>query len=207
LTVAITHNNAPALVAGLTKRDKLFIVAAAFLFSIVVVGFAVANAQFAEKNLSISPNELRGVLSVINLPSSTDDSLRSTINVRATDEMIQLKIITNHQAISMLGIAIAIALVAIGFALFVLGTDGAFQLQAAGKGTASASAAGTAPGILCFILAAGLITVAIMHHESLSVGDFSPGGYVIAPAAGSTSASLPAQSTAGNSDLAKLYGN
>ena len=85
-----------------------------------------------------------------NLTASFSDPLNKAIlHAHAIDAVANLKLVANKQSIVVVAIAGAFALSAVGFALFFLGADGAFQLQAEqGIGGPRLLFAGTAPGLL-----------------------------------------------------------
>jgi hypothetical protein len=96
---------------------------------------------------------------------------------------VLLKAASNMQMIQVVAMACAFGLLAIGFALFVMGIESAFdmniQSQALGKVVISA----TAPGLACFVLVALIIGITIatrgeMKLEPMSLNYGYHGGYL-----------------------------
>ena len=63
----------------------------------------------------------------------------------------------------------AFALSALGFGLFLLGSDGVFKIIADTPNKASVAITGTAPGLLCFILAAWLVVVGVKREAKITL--------------------------------------
>lgn len=169
---AVQKQIAPDLVGALSRRAKLGIVLLAFLITSVAIGLSCVRILQTGDNLSLNSADQQNIAAIVGHPG-TDASLQATLTAHVTDEVIGLKAVTNHQSFSLLAIALAVGFLTIGFALFILGTDGAFRLEAADKGDKRLAAYGTAPGLLCFLLAAVLVVVVVTHSETIEVSAFN----------------------------------
>ena len=152
---------------GFTKRQKLCVVGGAIFavfvslaFAAWIMGDALRNMQFNQRDQEVV-NRLLG--------DTTDPLHKSMLRAHAIDTVANLKQIANRQSIIIVAFAGAFALCAIGFALFLLGADNALQLQTEpGRDGLKLLLAGTAPGMLCFVLAIILAGVALAHRSSIN---------------------------------------
>lgn len=91
---------------------------------------------------------------------------------RLLDAEIHLRAIQNQQTLSVVAMSVAFALMAIGFALFVMGAEGAFLLQGDVPNRGNFVLKSTAPGLLCFLLSASLVWIALTGRLSFSNSAF-----------------------------------
>ena len=155
-----------AIYEGLTGRQKLFVVGSAIFavfvslaFAAWVMGDTLRSTQFSQQDQE-AVNRLAG--------DTVDPLHKSILRAHAIDAVANLKQLANRQSIIMVAFAGAFALCAVGFALLLLGADGAFQLQAGqGKSGLKPWLAGTAPGISCLVLAMILAGMAVAHRSSI----------------------------------------
>lgn len=153
---------------GFTRKQKLFVVGSAIVavfislaFAAWIMGDAFRNMQFSQQDQEVV-NRLLG--------DTTDPEHKSILRAHAIDTVANLKQLANRQSIIIVAFAGAFALSAVGIALFLLGADSAFQVQAGqGKGGLQLLLAGTAPGILCLLLAITLIGIAIAYRSSVNL--------------------------------------
>jgi hypothetical protein len=91
---------------------------------------------------------------------------------RILDAELQLRTVQNRQTITIVAMSVAFALLAIGFALFVMGAEGAFKVegQVADRGNLVVKA--TAPGLLCFLVAAFVVAMALAGRTDMATGNF-----------------------------------
>jgi len=167
--------NEPAHFAGLPNWAKIAIVFAALLLGALSIGFAGKDASDANKNLAFGQKDVEAISAVAKLghtgPGNDQALVVHTLNV-----IVHLKAITNYQALGGLAIGAGSAFLAIGFALFLLGADGAFQIQFAGRGDNKLAFYASAPGLLCFLLSAILIAAGAMRKHEIRLGDFKSTG-------------------------------
>jgi len=122
--------------AGLPNWAKIAIVFAALLLGALSIGFAGKDASDANKNLAFGQKDVEAISAVAKLghtgPGNDQALVVHTLNV-----IVHLKAITNYQALGGLAIGAGSAFLAIGFALFLLGADGAFRFSSQGVVTIS----------------------------------------------------------------------
>ena len=157
-----------AVYEGLTGRQKLFVVGSAIVavflslaFAAWIMGDTLRSTQFSQQDQEV----------VTRLSGDTTDPLhKSILRAHAIDAVANLKQLANRQSIVIVAFAGAFALCAVGFALILLGADSVFQLQAGqGKSGLKPWLAGTAPGIMCFVLAMILAGMAVVHRSSVNL--------------------------------------
>lgn len=119
------------------------------------------DIQYKEKEVDLIP-KMTGDL---DSPVTTNDYLLRT---HVIDNQTMLKGIINKQSLSILAIGSGFAFMSIGFALFLIGADGAFKFQGEHSG-AKIVVSSTAPGIACFVLAALLVGIGITRTTQLNI--------------------------------------
>lgn len=70
---------------------------------------------------------------------------------------LQLRTVQNQQMIAVIALAASFAMMAIGFALFIMGAEGAFKIAAKAPDGSNVVLKSTAPGLLCFLFATLLV--------------------------------------------------
>ena len=116
---------------------------------------------------------------------------------RVLDTELMLRAAQNRHTITVVSLSVAFALVAIGFALFVMGAEGAFRLEGKAGRESNLMVKATAPGLLCFVLATVVVIFALLSRTELEPGDFTvypdPGsGFASGDVAGATGAGIEA---------------
>jgi hypothetical protein len=158
---------------GLTRNQKTLIIAAAFV--VVALSLIVASLVMwqALDNTHLNGKD-QAVIAALSDAGATSLE-RAILRVHAIDAAINIKLVANKQAIILVAFAGAFALAAVGFALFLIGADGAFSLEQ-GAGSGRLLLTGTAPGLLCFFLATALIWTGITHPAQINIGgvNFAP---------------------------------
>tara|TARA_E500000318_G_scaffold68807_1_gene63654 strand:+ start:1575 stop:2123 length:549 start_codon:yes stop_codon:yes gene_type:complete len=91
---------------------------------------------------------------------------------RLLDTELMMRSSQNTYAVIVVSTSLAFSLLAIGFALFVMGADGAFRIEGAAQEKGSVVLQATAPGLLCFLLA-GIIVINVLSTEMV----IQPSGY------------------------------
>jgi len=92
---------------------------------------------------------------------------------RLLNTELMLRAAQNRHTITVVALSVAFALVAIGFALFVMGAEGAFRFEGEVKDQGNLMVKATAPGLLCFVLAVIIVCFALLSKTDLELGDFS----------------------------------
>lgn len=174
--------DADGALRGLSRRQKMAIVMGALfvvLVSLVAAGYVMWSALSATQ---LNEADLKAIAAMSGVDGSSLE--KSVLRAYAIEAAINIKLVANKQAMILVAFSGAFALAAVGFALFLIGADGAFNLEH-GAGASRLLLTGTAPGLLCFFLAAMLILVGITHRSQISLGGVSlPGASpaVAAPA-------------------------
>lgn len=164
-------DNGPAHFVGVPKWVKIAVVFAALLLGALSIGLAWKDASEANRNLAFGQKDVEAISSIARVGQSGTIS-DQTFVVHVLNVIVHRKAITNHQALGGLAIGAGSAFLAIGFALFLLGADGAFQIQYEGKGDSKLAFYATAPGLLCFMLSASLIAFGATRKHEIQLGDF-----------------------------------
>ena len=157
-----------AVYEGFTRGQKLcvagcaiFAVFVSLAFAAWIMGDTLRGMQFNQQDQE-AVNRLSG--------AATDPAHQSILRAQAIDAVANLKQLANRQSTIMVAFAGAFALCAVGFALFLLGADGAFRLQTEhGRSGPKLWLASTAPGIACFVLAVILVGTAAMHRSNVNL--------------------------------------
>lgn len=153
---------------GLSDTAKICIVAAATLMAVTSLIWGAVSWTTVNKDMRFNGEdyaELAGFYESIKSGTNHDTYLMT----HALDLHVQMQRITNDQGLKSLAISLSVALIAVGFALFLLGADGTFSLAAEDKSGPSVTVQGTAPGLLCFALAAMVMAMVIMTRAKLEI--------------------------------------
>jgi hypothetical protein len=167
--------------AGLSASQRMVI---------LVLGWAVACANLMAAwymadhvltGLPIGQPEMLLVDSIAGKAAAAD---RAMMTAYVLNELVLTKFGIGKYQLMIVVFAAAFALISVGFSLFVIGADGAFRIAGTQPGGTKLVISGTAPGILCFLLAAGLVYGGITHRlkADLPGNPFDAGTSVAAPA-------------------------
>jgi len=161
-----------SLYQGFSPGARLLIVGIAALIAIANLGFAWFMALEAGSTIWLGPNDI-DVLERLAGPiaGQTEGEKVNALVLRThvIDVQVNIKAVQNKQSLVLVAIGSGFALMALGFALFLIGADGAFKLGAEGAGS-KLLVTGTAPGLFCFFLAALLILVGITRTQQFTNG-------------------------------------
>lgn len=86
---------------------------------------------------------------------------------------VHLRAMANQQTTVIIGMASSFSFVAVGFALFVMGIRSAFSFSGAAGPNHRLVLSSTSPGILCFVLSAGIMLFALSRPIALQLGGLS----------------------------------
>ena len=92
---------------------------------------------------------------------------------RLLNTELMLRAAQNRHTITVVALSVAFALVAIGFALFVMGAEGAFRLEGSAGTQGNLMVKATAPGLLCFVLAVVIVCFALLSKTDMELGKFT----------------------------------
>jgi hypothetical protein len=159
---------------GLSESFKLRLLLVAAAIAIVNLLAAWAVAYQAQDALMLEAKDMKPF--EVWLQAGTAGQLsadaRYDLNARAMTLVSSMKLISNKQSLVLTAFGAAFALVAIGFALFVIGADGAFKVMAQSPENAGKIViTGTAPGLLCFVISGILVVFGITHRSELHAPD------------------------------------
>ena len=158
----------PDLYQGFSPRVRVTIVALAAFIAILNLGASWYFAGAAIERLEFSDQDARYLQTLG--ADLLDTNERVALRLYATSTQAHLKGIVNKQAIIIVCFGSAFAFMAIGFALFLIGADGAFQFQAETDQKAKLIFSSTAPGLLCFLFAAVLVAIGVTTKYELNIG-------------------------------------
>jgi len=119
----------------------------------------VMTGLVADKNTSATNEALK--------QAATADANKLLFLNKVIENDVNHRNIANKQTAVIVAMAASFSLIAIGFALFVMGVEAAYTIS--GKNaTASLVVGASSPGLLCFLLAAVVIGVAITRQTSVT---------------------------------------
>ena len=157
----------------LSRFGKWSVIGALVLFTINMGGawwLAAGAAESVARPLVVEGEE--SVVSLV-VDTSKDASANTfTLLNRMVDAEVQVRAAQNSQTLCVVAMAGGVAMMALGFALFVMGAEGSFKLEGEVKSGGSLMLKSTAPGIFCFFLAAVILMFALHKKVLLSTGDF-----------------------------------
>jgi hypothetical protein len=159
---------------GLSESFKLKLLLVAALIAVINLLAAWIVAYYAQDALMLNSNDMRPF--EVWLKTGTADQLsadaRYDLNARAMTLVSSMKLISNKQSLILAAFGAAFALLAIGFALFIIGADGAFKVMAQSPENAGKVViTGTAPGLFCFLISGVLVVFGITHRSELHAPD------------------------------------
>ena len=146
--------------SGLSERAKKWIILLAAIIAIINFGASWKLAFNMEKSFHFSKDDAE----VVNIMAKETGNSNLVISSQS-----HLKVLANKHSIVLLAVGAGFSLIAIGFALFLIGADGAFKIHAERGSDNKLLISGTAPGLLCFILATVIISVCINHKYELKI--------------------------------------
>lgn len=156
---------------GLSEKSRMGIIIVAALIACFNLAAAWYETNKAMNSMALSDDEIKQIITVSNVAEHPYfKGNKQAIRVHAMDLTYVLKGIINKQMIIVVCLGAGFALLAIGFALFLIGADGAFKLKAQ-SAEHNLVLSSTAPGVLCFVLAAILIGIAATREVSIDPGD------------------------------------
>ena len=170
----MTQEDGPAHFRGIPIWAKLTIIFVAILLGSAAIAYGLFNAGQASAELAFSERDAAVIRAVTTLAGQGDRADASVV-IHTLNVIAHLKAITNNQSLATLAISGGAALLAVGFGLFLIGSDGAFRLQYETPSEASGKLAlyATAPGLLCFFLGAVLFAVGSIRRHDLNIGNFT----------------------------------
>ncbi|WP_437310271.1 hypothetical protein [Sorangium sp. So ce388] len=140
--------------AAFTKMSRISVYLAIAIFLLnMACAWWVASASNRLISQPLVTGGTTAVARAIEAAPSANANTHVFLN-RLLEAEIQLRVVQNRQTISIVAMGAGFALVAIGFALFVMGADGAFTMKGNVGDRGNLVIKATAPGLLCFVLAA-----------------------------------------------------
>ncbi len=156
---------------GLSQRARVWIINLAAIVAAINLALAWSFAFETQNKLAVTADEFKPYASWLdNTRTSTmSTEAKYDLAARARHLVALSKMIANKQGIVLACFGAAFALSALGFALLLLGADGAFKVLAETPGKASVAITGAAPGLLCFLMAAWLVVVGVKRESTLEL--------------------------------------
>ncbi|MCP3904322.1 MAG: hypothetical protein GY715_11885 [Planctomycetes bacterium] len=153
---------------GLSDKAKISIILAATVMAVTSLIWGVVSWRAVNDDMRFDGkdyDELAKFFAGIQSGTNHDTYLMTHV----IDLHVQMQRITNDQGLKSLAVSMCVALIAVGFALFLLGADGTFALAAEDKSGPSVTLQGTAPGLLCFALAAIVMGIVVTTGADLKI--------------------------------------
>jgi len=161
---------------GLSESFKKLIIMFSAVLAFINIGIAWVIAFDTANQLHITDKDIQLINMIAQDTKGMDIGNHLRLKTHAMNSQLSVKLITNKQSIVILTIGGGFSLIVIGFALFLIGADGAFKLGAEQNGS-KMMLSSTAPGLLCFLLAAILISISVTRNSSWEFGDVSFNDY------------------------------
>jgi len=175
----VLRQEAVASAATTPSADKPLVARVSTLSLILAVVLFAGNIA-AAWFIAAQANTLIG-RSLLEKNSYIDQALERGSQLSANDHLLMnrrldaeliLRSLQNRHIITVVGMGAAFALVAVGFALFVLGAEGAFTLKGAIQDRGNLVIKSTAPGVLCFLLATIIVCFVIGARTDIKPVDY-----------------------------------
>lgn len=163
----------PRAIRALPEWAKVIVVMASLAFAGTAIVVAWRHVSELQGQLAFGVADARA-LNTMAEAHTTNTVYDTHLVAHILDVQAHLKGITNRQSLGLMGVAVGVALFAIGFGLFVLGADAAFKLQAEGKGAGTVVLQSSSPAILCFVLGTIIAAIGVTRPHSLDIGVFGP---------------------------------
>lgn len=155
-----------SIYSGLSQKARLWVLALGAAIAVLNLWAAWYFAHQTGQTLSLRQEDLTPLKEWIAAPGNENLSseARHDLTVRAMYIVAYTKAIANKQGLILACFGSGFALTAVGFALFVIGADGAFKASATTPDKAKLVFSGTAPGLFCFVMAGWLISQGITQR-------------------------------------------
>jgi hypothetical protein len=114
-------------------------------------------------------------------------------SVRLLEVQFYQNIVTSRQLVVIIGMSTGFGMMAIGFALFVLGIESAYSLSGETGPSAKLALSSSSPGLVCFLLSTIIIVMAMTRSMEASLGER------LSPTDDKQAQSLPKGSSSANS--------
>jgi hypothetical protein len=166
---------------GLSVRARLWVLAFGGLIALLNLGAAWYFSFNVGETLQFSKNDMAVLGEWLKLPvvDALSENHKYDLSARSLHALVLSKVIANKQGLVLACFGAGFALASIGFSLFVIGADGAFKLSSEFGSNARFVLSGTAPGLLCFVLAALLISTGVKRKAQIDLpplASFAPAG-------------------------------
>jgi len=160
------------LYQGLTKKSKMWIIGSATAIAVINLLFSWFLAHQTINNMQFTQSDIKNIKSLSNLSNNSSTAYDRELRTLSMNANIHLKTITNKQTIVVLSIASGFTFVAIGFALFLIGVDGAMYISHEHHDSKLFISV-TAPGLVSFLLAALLIMYGVSRKHKLKLSNIT----------------------------------
>lgn len=165
----LDRSSAPSSIyIGLSERSKLTVLTVGALIASVNLLIAWYLAHQTQISLRLDEHDMAPFRVWINSLELSQES-RYELAARSMHIVALSKMIANKQGLVLACFGGAFSLAAIGFALFVIGADGAFKVSGNSNSKAKIVLSGTAPGLLCFAICGFLITKGVDQKSSIEL--------------------------------------
>jgi hypothetical protein len=159
---------------GFGPRHQFIIVLAGVLLGALAFWGSWSLAAKAQSRLGMEEQDGKLIESMTGVCTQGEDcisesQIRMALQFRALETYAHVKGISNNQSLGVLAIGAGMALMSIGFSLFLVGAEGAFRVKASTGSTRNDGVMlyGTAPGLLAFALATVMVWVGAKNGYQL----------------------------------------
>jgi len=156
----------PAGYQGFGVTSRLIIVLFGFLVAALSLYSAWQLVDQTQVNTQITPDVFGNIP---NQMKTADPNEGGKLTAYVISVYTLLKIYSAKQQLMIVMCGGSFALFAIGFTLFVIGADGAFQVQASTKNSLHFTFSASAPGLLCFALGAAMMMVGMTQTVTMAI--------------------------------------
>jgi len=157
---------------GLSERSKLWILGMGAIIACANLFVAWWLSYETLKSLQLTPADMLPFKGLIGDAAFSSEQ-RHDLTERSMHVVALSKMMANKQGVVLACFGGAFALAALGFALFVIGADGAFKVSSSTDAKARLIVSGTAPGLLCFLICGILIQQGVRHKSEVNMPPFS----------------------------------
>lgn len=177
----------PASEVLISMKVKALVMVLSLVFAGVNLGLAWGNAYDASGSLTFDSKQVSDDMAcfVNKVAGTTNTATTAEVRLEAASHLF--KVVAQHHSgasvhtTATLAVAGGFSLLAIGFALFLIGADGAFRLQLRHGNNSRMMLSGTAPGLLCFVAGCGLIVVGVLQRPHIETPALNFSGTSPAP--------------------------
>lgn len=160
-----------SIYVGLSEKSRLWVLGLGAFIAVINLAVAWFFAFRMGESLRLDASDLQPFTAWMATGggSTVSGDAKYDLAARSLHIVAFVKLIANKQGLVLACFGGAFALAAIGFALFIIGADGAFKVSAGANDKARLVLSGTAPGLLCFLICGWLISQGIKEKSTMNL--------------------------------------